>query len=205
MFERKKCKNCGERIKEGWTFCPKCGQKIKGRESLFRNILEGIDKDFEMVDRLLDSNFFKNSEFNVPKTSGISISITSSAGEEPKVEIRTSGECKKLELEIKKKLGIKPAMQEIEERKEKRKPKIPKITEEPETRIQTLENKQLISVKLPDVKNEDNIDVKKLEQSIEVKAFADDKTYFKLIPISPKLKFFGKRFENGILKIEIGR
>jgi HSP20 family molecular chaperone IbpA len=123
----------------------------------------------------------------------------------PKVEIKTSGEYKKLEPELKRKFGIKPAIEEVEEEKmerKKHKVKLPKVTEEPESEIQTIGNKQIISIKLPDVKSEDDIEIKRLEQSIEVKAFTDDKAYFKLIPI-PKDGSISKKFKDGILKIEI--
>ncbi|MEM7824975.1 MAG: hypothetical protein QXO27_03305, partial [Candidatus Aenigmatarchaeota archaeon] len=96
-------------------------------------------------------------------------------------------------------------IEEVEEEdKKKREIRVTKVAEEPETEIQTVGNKQIISIKLPDVKKEEDIEIKKLEQSLEVKAFAGDKTYFKLIPI-PKEASINKKFKNGLLKIEIER
>jgi hypothetical protein len=137
------------------------------------------------------------------KGGGISITIQSGTGMEPKIEIKTSGEYKKLEPEIKRKLGIKPAIEEVEEEVEKKPRKIPKITEEPETKIEKIGNLQRIQIKLPDVKSEDDIEVKSLEQSIEVKAFAGDKAYFKLLPITGTI--IKKEFKDKILKIEVER
>ena len=55
---------------------------------------------------------------------------------------------------------------------------------------------------IPDVKSLDDIEVKQLQQSIEIKAYAGDKAYFKLIPI-PSNATVNNEFKDGILKIEI--
>lgn len=215
MFERKVCPNCGERIKEDWEFCPHCGEEVerkrfreKERISSFESIFDDIDKEFERIDKMFGFDFFKFPSFKIKpgvKSGGVSITIQSGTGMEPKIEVKTSGEYKKLEPELKRRLGIKPAIEEVEEEKAEKKRhevKIPKVTEEPETEVQTVGNKQIISIKLPDVKNEDDIEIKKLEQSIEVKAFTDDKVYFQLIPISRNATI-NKKFKDGVLKIEV--
>lgn len=78
----------------------------------------------------------------------------------------------------------------------------PRITEEPETKIQKSQNRQTITLNLPDVKNLDDIEIKQLHQSIEIKAFAGDKAYFKLIPI-PSDATVNNEFKDGVLKIEV--
>jgi len=217
VFERKICPNCGEKVKESWEFCPRCGEEIdieKPREkelvTPFGSIFGDIDKEFERIDKIFGFDSFKLPTFKMKpgmKGGGISITVQSGTGMEPKVEVKTSGEYKKLEPELKRKLGVKPAIEEVGEEKvekKKREVKLPKVTEEPETEIQTIGNKQIISIKLPDVKNEDDIEIKKLEQSIEVKALAGDKAYFKLIPVSRDVTI-SKKFKRGVLKIEIER
>jgi HSP20 family molecular chaperone IbpA len=126
---------------------------------------------------------------------------------EPKIEVKTSGEYKKLEPEIKRRLGVKPGVEEVSEEEEEveKKVRIPKVTEEPEAEIKNLGNKQIISIKLPDVKSKEDIEVKKLEQSMEIKAFAGDKAYFKLIPLPANASIVKKEFKNGVLKIEVER
>lgn len=200
MFGKKKCRSCGREIKSDWEFCPYCGTETR-EVSLFGDIFEDVDKEFERIDKMFSSEFFKLPRLRIKpevRGGGISIVIHSATGKEPKIEVKTSGEYKKLEPEIKRKLGIKPAVEEVKERKEVR---IPKITEEAETEVKTVGNKQIATVKLPGVKEKD-IEVKRLEQSIEVKAFAGDKAYFTLIPVPPGASV-SKKFENGVLRIEI--
>ena len=114
--------------------------------------------------------------------------------------MKTFGDYKKLEPELKRRLGVKAGVEEVEEEEEK--VRVPKVTEEPEAEIKSSGNKQIISIKLPDVKEED-IEIKKLEQSMEIKAFAGDKAYFKLIPLPSNATIVKKEFKNGVLKIEV--
>jgi len=172
FFGKKKCRKCGEKVDDKWSFCPYCGEELKKPKS----ILENIDREFEKVDKMLSFKPIK----------GISIMISGGEGMEPKIKIKT------------------PSYGEDETKREKvkeRSIRIPKITEEPETKIERIGNRQVIKMKLPGVKMED-IEIKRLEQSIEVKAFAGDKTYFKLIPI-PSNAAINRSFESEMLKIEV--
>jgi HSP20 family molecular chaperone IbpA len=208
MFEKRKCPACGKKVEKEFNYCPYCGEELEEREfeefKPFRPFsFEDIDKEFERIDKMFSKSFFKFPKFE--RGGGISITIQSGTGMEPKIEVRTSGEYKKLEPEIKKRLGIKPGVEEVgEEEKAEEKVRIPKVTEEPEAEIKNLGNRQIISIKLPDVKEED-VEVKKLEQSMEIRAFAGDKAYFKLIPLPSNASIVKKEFKNGVLKIEVER
>jgi len=203
MFESKKCRNCGKGLKDDWVACPYCGLPVKKVVRRPYNIFEDIDKEFERIDKTFGPRFFKFPRIDVKpfRGGGISITIKSVTGKKPKVNVKTSGEYKKLEPQIKRKLGVREGVGEVKEFKPKRKP--PKITEEPETKVERIGNKQLISIKIPDVKSLEDIDIRKLEQSLEVKAFAGDKAYFKLLPIKPNVQILDKSFKKGTLKIEL--
>jgi HSP20 family molecular chaperone IbpA len=200
MFESKKCKNCGEKMKDEWGFCPFCGEETPTSGiNPFESVFEDVEDEFKRIDKMFGSDFFKipNLDMKMPRGSnGVSIIITSGDGK-PKIQVRTSKGLKNLEPEIKRNLGVKP----IEEKPSRR---ISKITE-PETDIKTSGNKQIIQIKLPEVKSFNDIEVKKLEQSLEIKAFAKDKTYFKLIPIPSNSEIANKEFKGNVLKIEIER
>lgn len=214
MFKKKKkCPNCGRPVQEDWEFCPYCGYPLKEKYGSV-NLEEKFEEEFgfEDIDKLVNriekefEEFLRVPAFRIPKIkfsepkfSGISITVHTATGMKPKIEIRTYGDYKKLEPEIKKKLGVKVPVEEEEYEREEYAP--PKITEEPEAKVSKENGKTIIEIKLPDVEKEEDIQIKKLEQSIEIRAKAKDKLYFKLIPISGNI--INKKFEKGTLKIEI--
>lgn len=163
--------------------CRNCGERIEekwnfcprcGRVTRQKDIFGNFDKEFE--------NFGK--AFGIPKidlrpgTDGVSIIISSG-------EMRPT------------------VMRKREVRKEEKPVRIAKFTEEPETKIERKGGRQIINIKLPGVKKED-IEIKRLENSIEIRAFTGDKAYFKLIPI-PSNAAISKSFEDEMLKIEVMR
>jgi HSP20 family molecular chaperone IbpA len=205
MFEQKRCRRCGKGLKKDWVACPYCGERVEYRRP-YRNISENIDEEFEKIDKIFGPTFFKfpKIDFESPFGSGgISITIRSGNGMKPKVDVRTSGNYKKIEPQIKRRLGVTGGIEEVKE--EKRKVRIPKITEEPETKVEKIGNEEMVTIKLPDVKNLNDIEIRRLEQSLEVKAFAGDKAYFKLIPIKSNAQISDRSFNNGILKIKVTR
>jgi len=190
MFRKKRCPECGRVVDEKWKFCPFCGARLKGK-----SIFEEVEEEFERMRR------FFSDEFSFPKfrSGGIEITIHSGTGMKPRIKIRTSGEYKKIEPELKKRLGIKEGIREVEEEKVK---VVPKVMEEPETKVYREGGRQIVEVKLPDVKSED-ISLRKLEQSLEVKAMKGKKAYFTVVPIKPGARIVKKEFKKGWLRIEL--
>jgi rRNA maturation protein Nop10 len=201
MFENKKCKNCGEKVKDEWEFCPYCGEETTAsRSNPFENVFEDVEDEFKRIDKMFGSDFFKFPDLDTKMTrddNGINIIITSGTGREPKIQVKTSDNFKNLEPEIKRNLGVRPVEKSVR--------KVSKVTEEPETEIKTSQNKQVIQIKLPEIKSFKDVEVKKLEQSLEIKAFTKNKTYFKLIPIPSNSEILNKELKNNVLKIEVGR
>jgi len=203
MFESKRCGRCGKGMKNDWKFCPYCGEGTEYKRP-YADIFEGIEDELERFRKDLGPMFVRFPKLDTEspfKGGGISITIRSGTGRKPKVHVKTSGRYKKLEPRIKRRLGVSGEVEGVKE--EERKIRIPKITEEPETRIEVHDNEKTITIKLPDVKNLDDIELRKLGQSIEIKAFAGDKAYFKLIPIRPNAQISDRSFKNGILKIQV--
>ncbi|HDJ96608.1 MAG TPA: zinc ribbon domain-containing protein [Candidatus Aenigmarchaeota archaeon] len=192
FFERKTCPRCGRKVKSDFKFCPYCGEDLS--RGYHKSLFEEVERDFEEIDKLFDI-----SKFGFPvRSGGVSITIHSGEGE-PRIEVKTFGDYKRFEPHIKKKLGIKDhGIKEIE-----RKVKKPKVTEEPKTEIKKVDGGELITVNLPGVKSIDDVEIRKLEQSIEIKAFCNGKVYFTLIPIKPNSKIVERRFEKGILTLQL--
>ncbi len=206
MPDKKICSNCSESLKESWDFCPHCGETAEKDERImqpFGSVIDDIDKEFERVDKTFDS--FRFPHFKVKpaaKGGGINIIVRSGTGMRPKIEIKTAGNFKKFEPEMKTRLaeGMHQRAPMISAEKPYR--KITEEAKEPETDISAVDGRQVLSIRLPGVRSEGDIEIKRLEQSLEVKAFAGDKTYFKLIPVPGHAKA-SKRFSDGVLTLEI--
>jgi len=204
----KKCWNCGKRVHDDWRYCPYCGVELQAskrqysriiRLPTFDSLIEEIEREFERFDRLFKFPELSETGF---RSGGISITIHTSNEGRPKIEVKTFGDYKKFEPQIRKRLGVthKPELKEVSTEVIKR----PRISEEPEAEVEKEDGIRKIRIKLPDVKNERDIDVKRLEQSVEVRAYAGDKVYFKLIPINPNESILRKEFKDGVLTLELG-
>lgn len=224
MFGKKKCINCGKEISPTWRFCSHCGARIGGDvwdtlgRDMFSDIFSKIrkemkglgemqnlfERDFEAIDL---SPWFKK-----PRGKGFSIKIVQSTGRPPKIFVKTYGgtDKNKLEKEVYNKLGIKekerPKIVEEERLKLKVPPApeklpTPKVTEEPKANIKRIDSKVVVDIQLPGVR-EENIEVKELESSVEVKAIAGEKAYFKILTKPPQFSVTNQSFSNGVLHLE---
>ncbi len=185
MFWDKRCRSCDIKVKSEWLFCPNCGLDMKEIKS--KDMFQEISKEFKQIDKMLE---MKVPQFMLKpqlKSKGISITITSDNVSPPKIDVQSYGSHQR---------------HQHEHRHEEKNIRVPKTTEEPETKIQKVRNKEIITLNLPDVKNLEDIEMKQLSQSIEIKAFAGDKAYFKLIPI-PSNAMVNNEFKDGVLKIEV--
>ena len=209
MFGKKEsCKRCGEKIDKDWEFCPHCGAILRKYTTSFDDIIQyfsrEVEQEFKRLDRLFKEDFFDFPRFKIPiRGGGISITISSRSGEEPKVYVKTFGSYKGLEEKIKERMKI--PVQEAEEEKyevEERMKEV-KVTEEASFEIKNEGGKKVIIVNLPDVKSMNDIIINKLTQSIEIRAFAKEKAYFNLIPIDESERIVTKEFKDGKLRIHL--
>lgn len=196
MFNQNKCKRCGKKIKDNWNFCPNCGNNLREqgpkRPTPQPLIMQG---SVNMKDVFKDMNKILKSMMGEEPFKG-GISITSLKGPNgPKVDVKTSGDYKKVEPQLKKKLGVK--------KKGKKRKRKPKATEEPEINVKEMPHENLIKVEVPGVKREEDVELNKLEQSLEIRAHAKDKTYFKLVPIPQNSSISEKELKEGVLKIRL--
>ena len=178
-----------------------------GFNFLFKNLMKEMDKQFRELDREIGKERIQKNEkredkqkisrLRIPfsQAGGISINISSGAGE-PIVKVRSFGnvpEFQELEDHVRKEKreARKPKtikMPEYDEEKAKKLSKLPR--QEAESKVRRLSGKVVYEINLPGVKNENDVVINELENSIEVKAFAKDKAYFKFLPISlPLLKY----------------
>jgi HSP20 family molecular chaperone IbpA len=223
-----KCPRCGNETEKGWEYCPKCGRDLRSQE-FFSEVFNRINREFREMDKLFESNieamdissFFKKPV--KPRGKGFSIRITQRGGKKPDVSVKTFGNVdrEKIREELRK-VGVKPPegmnIRKEERKKEPREGLMersraimksvhggmgePKRTEEPETEVRRTESKVIVDIEMPDVKSEDHIVVEDLESSVEVKARAGDKAYFKILTKPANSRLTSKRFEKGVLYLE---
>ena len=222
------CPNCGEDLNE-----KAMPQKVINPFSAFGNfggigIFDQIFKQMEKQMRDLDREFSQTSTnvqhqprgFKIinPRGGGISISIIQSGQHPPQINVHTSGEFRQMEPEIKRGLGVaegggrNPSVfhggQALAHapRQEKFETKLSSIKEtaEPETEIKKTDGKISYTITLPDVKKVDDIQIKRLPNSVEIRAVSGNKMYFKLFEAPQNLGIVEKSFKSGVLKIVLG-
>ena len=215
MFS-KKCPRCSRKISKDYDFCPHCGNNFRfermmknekdygllGKDDLstpgfpaggmnlppgFNNLFNSLLKEVEKQFREADKNIPRK---NIRPENSISISIATSTGKQP--EIRISGP-------VKKQKEIRIVQPEISEEDAKKLSKLPK--KEAETKVRRMSNKLIYELDVPGVKSLKDVIINKLENSIEIKAFSEDKVYFKLLPV--KLPITDYKLKSGKIIIEL--
>ncbi len=226
------CKNCSSEINKKWEFCPNCGEELNQKAKPQRAMnpfaafssmggFGGFDQIFQQMEKQIiqmDREFARSASqierqprgFKIvnPRGGGISISIIQAGGRPPQVNVKTSGEFKQMEPEIKRGLGAavgapvssraQPALA-FEN-------KLSGISEtaEPETEVKKTDGKIAYTMRLPDVKKVDDIQIKRLPNSIEIRAVSGNKMYFKLFEAPQNLGIVEKSFKDGALRIVLG-
>ena len=204
-----RCRICGYDVKEEWEYCPRCGARSHNMLPNFNDIfsrmekqMKDMDKDFERNFEIMDlSPLFKNMSKG---GKGFSIKITRAGNEKPKVEVRKFGDASEpLTEKNSEKTGFKEKVKMFRPKISGRLEAKLKTTEEPKTEVRRIGDKILVDIHLPDVKSDEDIHVRSLENSIEVKAFSGGKAYFKILTKPDNATVERKPFKAGILRLEI--
>jgi HSP20 family molecular chaperone IbpA len=192
------CENCGNDVAEDWKYCPFCGSSLElGIVTRFpaftglEDLLKDIDNEFRKMEDAFKRVWPESKTFEPMKGGGMSIRISSEEGREPKIDVRTFGDYEEHAPKIEERLGIKKT----------RTP--PKVTREPKTLIERDNGKLILRAELPGVKSEEDIDIKRMAESIEIRAYAKDMAYFTLFCIPPNSRILSKRLENEEFIIEV--
>lgn len=209
------CENCGAKSEKNWDFCPACGESLSeaAPKDIFYDIFKQFEQEFASVNKVFEKQmeaFDISPIFRKPKGmgqgSGFTINIVSSGNRPPQVSIKTFGAVneKKLKQQVYSQLGeVAERPFEIEEGGQP-KTKAYKITEEPKTNVAKAGDKVLVEMELPDVKKGSDIQINELESSVEVKAVAGRKAFFKILKKPENRKITKTGFSKGVLKLELG-
>lgn len=226
------CPRCHERIAENWSFCPRCGARLpsssgpagKPDQTAFTEMFKDIQKQLEEALRSqMDGNIeFVNlkpgfSEKGSPFRSGVfRVKITRNGDGPPTIDIKAFGDVdeklvEKMNEALRAKAAAEKAAQHASTEEEtveleEEPPEIRNVSgySEPETETTWAGDHLIVDLNLPGVKGMEDISIKKLEESIEVRAFAGNKGYFKILSIPKEAKLVDKDFKSNRLKIKLG-
>lgn len=187
------------------------------------NLERMFDKDLEALDL---SPWFRREQPREKRVKpirgkGFSVHITRGTGMEPKVDIKTYGDVnrERIERELHDKFGVEkkerpvpvkapagrrfpfPGLKKTGPGSSAWKP-LPKSTEEPKADIRRVGNKVTVDIEMPGVRSGDDVEVKELESSVEVKAMTGDKAYFKILTKPAQFGLTGKSLKDGVLHLE---
>jgi RNA polymerase subunit RPABC4/transcription elongation factor Spt4 len=168
-------------------------------DQIVRKMSRDIEKQFKDVDReIANMKKTKKAKEDVVRKDGAEITKTTFPGGFS-VQIQIGGlpsPSVMREKPVQQKFLKETALSEKEQEKISRLPR-----KEPETRVRRLTNKIVYEIDLPGVTNVKDVIINRLENSIEVKAFAKDKAYFKLIPLSLPIERY--HLKEGKLVLEL--
>ncbi|MFH1787445.1 MAG: hypothetical protein ABH811_01500 [archaeon] len=220
MFKKKNCKRCGRKINLNYDFCPSCGNPLNkssnenwgmlgkndfiplnnelqlpiGFNKIFNSLVKSLGKELNREFSNMNQPSKKNSkEF---KKSGVSIKISTIGNNPPKIQIDSFGDGNRKNP----KEEIKVKRINLPKGNIKNNSNLPK--QEPATNIKRFSDKVIYEIEIPGVKSVEDLSITQLENSIEIKALAKDKIYFKLIPIS--LPITDYNLSKGKLILELG-
>jgi len=202
MFNKKKCQNCGEKISNSYNFCPYCNTPLKdhfdeesfgllgrndsmeevklplGFNHLFNSLIKNMNSQFKELE---NHNMNQSQKRPEVKKGGISISISTSGNRPPEIKVTSFGNIPEFKQK-EKRMEEKTKVLKLPLSDSKKFSGMPK--KEPETNIRRLSNKVVYEINMPGVKSIEDISIIQLENSIEIKAFAKDKVFHKIIPIN---------------------
>lgn len=180
MFWKKKNKcMCGQNIEEKWNYCPQCGIPLK-QEALRMGAMK------------VPHIKMGSSDF------GISFSITSSGIGLPKIEVRRIGQPAQhnMNVEAYEEKEPKPALEGI-------KRGVVKNTIEPEMLIEKRGQETIYIIKLPKGISLNDIHIKRLSSSVEIRAYYKDTLYFKIFELPSGRYIENKTLKDGLLELTV--
>ena len=223
MFGKKRCPKCGEKISNSYNFCPYCKSQLKnipdfsddedwgllgkndfvsneeirlpmGFNALFNSLIKNLNNQFKEIENIDD----RQKKIRM-KRGGIGISIYTSGDKPPEIKVTSFGnvpESKEQENQIRSKLkNLK--LPESDAGKFAGLPK-----KEPETTIRRLSNKVVYEIDMPGVKSIKDVSIIQLENSIEIKALAKNKVFYKIIPINLPIKNYNFAKQKLVLELD---
>ena len=195
MFKKKLCKNCGNKISDKYEFCPYCGNSFNENsedwgmlgktdtvnefEQFSNSLLGGIGgkiiggmlgKTLKMLEREIQK---ESQNQNLAPRTNFELIINGKRVDPKYIKVAQPMQV------VKKPRKFLPNISNESLKKISGLPK-----KEPLTNVRRLADRVIYEINMPGVNSVNDISIIKLESSIEIKALADKKAYFKVIPIN---------------------
>ena len=188
-----RCKVCNRELEEEWRYCPHCGTKrgshIPKPPFSFVESLNTLD----LVEKIFADISNKNEGKKGRKTArlaGFGVFITTQPGEEADTDLEEFSFVEE-----------QPAEQTDQGKKARVRPP-PRFVREPETRVEMRGDKLVLRMDVPGIKSVEDVETYAGSESLEVKAYAGDMAYFKVIRTPGRVRRVSKRIEGTSLILE---
>lgn len=229
MFSKKTCKRCGRKTKKSDSFCPTCGTSLNKTQRKEDFGMLGEDDSFDEIESISNSLFggmggmgvigegFMNKMIaNTMKMLEKEMQKERQVGAKSQNQNNNGFPRTKVKLMINgKEINLNNGMEEAENSQSKEKPreirfrkfsedqvkkfsKLPR--KEPKTDLKRIADKISYEIEIPGVESFEDISILPLENSIEIKAIAKEKSYAKSIPLNLPIVNYG--FSKGLLVLE---
>ncbi len=183
-----KCKSCKKDLgEEQWKYCPHCGEEVTkkplyafGMQDVANRMVSGIERHLMRKLFIALAETAKRSESANPR--GFTVKITSAK--------------RPVAQAVRQSTRQQPDMTTASKRP------VPKETIEPNIDITKLPGKLKINIPLPGIECMDDIDILEFENSCEIRAYTEDKLYFKIIQVPQNLNLNEKNLNNETLILE---
>jgi len=180
MIMANKCTYCGYKLDKKWNYCPHCGKQVDKRVTMFSLLKRQMD----IIRNLMLGDEYRP---NVQRSrNAITIRIDSRGFGEPHIHVLSK--------------PFRTEQNEPYQTRKQRRRLVGKIIE-PEVNVKRLAKEMIITIPLPGVKSEKDIELNRLENSIELRAFAGDRGYFKILNIPKSHKLIERSLNNSKLNL----
>ncbi|MBS3073768.1 zinc ribbon domain-containing protein [Candidatus Pacearchaeota archaeon] len=222
IFHKKiKCR-CGKKVRKDYLFCPWCGTDLKFQikhkeefekqikpltdtlpfplKNMFNSLADELERGFRDFDKELEKELEQAQkeqekvEKELGKNPSINISIRKISNGQPVIQVQQIGKAPEKEIKL-------PTAREriLTKNEEDKYSKLPR--KEPVTKVRRFSDRILYELSMPEVKDQKDLIINKLQDSIEIKAFTEKRVYSKVIPVSLPIKSY--KLEKGKLILEL--
>lgn len=220
MFKKKKCKKCGEKISDKFSFCPNCGASVDyekenwgmlGKndnidpfDAFEKGMFGGISGKMlnrmlggamKMLEKEMKKNMENLQSNNIPKTN-FELYINGKRVSPQNIKVTR----KEIPNKQNKPQHKTHTNYHFDEETQKKFAKMSKT--EPITNVRRLSNKVIYEIDVPGVISIKDVSVIRLENSIEIRAITKDAAYKKIIPVDLPLRRY--KLDNEKLILELG-